>query len=300
MRVQLNKQLSISKIVIGCMRMNDWKLSTMEIVQFIEWCVERGITTFDHADIYGGDHRNEELFGEALRMQPSLREKIQIVTKCDICVPNDKNPGIKTRFFNTDKQYILTQVNESLDKLRCDYVDLLLIHMFDLLIDPSELNETLQQLRNEGKVKYFGLSNHNPLEFDALQKYTDIQFVTNQFMLNPLGIENYLNGIMTHCLKAGISPMIWSPLAGGRIFKPDNPKEESMKNVLEDIRQELKLETVDEVVYKWIFRHSSNPAIVLRTGKKERIERAIRSASGEEMTREQWYKILIEAGYKLW
>ncbi|MNV84613.1 Oxidoreductase YdhF [compost metagenome] len=83
-------------------------------------------------------------------------------------------------------------------------------------------------------------------------------------------------------------------------MKPDNPKEESMKNVLEDIRQELKLETVDEVVYKWIFRHSSNPAIVLGTGKKERIERAIQSASGEEMTREQWYKILIEAGYKLW
>ncbi|MBY9079799.1 aldo/keto reductase [Paenibacillus sp. HN-1] len=300
MKVHLNKQLSISKLVIGCMRMSDWKLSTAEMVQFIEWCLERGITTFDHADIYGGEHKNEELFGEALHMQPSLREKIQIITKCDICVPNAKNPGINTRFFNTDKEYILAQVNESLIKLQCDYVDILLIHMFDLLIDPAELNETLQQLKNEGKVKYFGLSNHNPIEFDTLQKHTDIPFVTNQFMLNPLGIENYINGTMTHCLKAGISPMIWSPLAGGRIFKPGNPKEKSMRNVLESIRMELEMEHVDEVVYKWIFRHSSNPAIVLGTGNKERIERAIRSVSGSKMTREQWYKILIEAGYKLW
>ncbi|AIQ15126.1 hypothetical protein PDUR_27110 [Paenibacillus durus] len=300
LKIQLNEQLSISKLVVGCMRMNDWKLSVKQVVEFIEWCIERGITTFDHADIYGGDHRNEALFGEALQLEPTLREKIQIVTKCDICVPNAKNPNVKTRFFNTDKQYVLAQVNESLDKLKCGYIDILLIHMFDLLVDPSELNETLQQLKDEGKVKYFGLSNHSPLEFDTLQKYTDVPFVTHQFMLHPLGIQNYHNGTMTHCLKEGISPMIWSPLAGGRIFNPTNAAEENMKNVLENIRQELGLEHIDEVVYKWIFRHASNPAIVLGTGNKERIERAIKSVDGVQMTREQWYKILIEAGYTLW
>jgi predicted oxidoreductase len=300
MKIQLNEQLSISKLVIGCMRMNDWNLSVKQSVESIEWCIERGITTFDHADIYGGDHRNEALFGEALKMEPSLREKIQIVTKCAISVPNAKNPHIKTRFFNTDKPYILEQVNDSLDKLHCGYVDILLIHMFDLLIDPGELHATLQQLKNEGKVKYFGLSNHSPLEFDTLQKYTDIKFVTHQFMLNPLGIQNYQNGTMTHCLKEGISPMIWSPLAGGRLFKAANPVDEKMKNVLENIRKELQLEHLDEVVYKWIFKHSSNPAIVLGTGNKERIERAIISVDGPQMTREQWYKILIEAGYTLW
>ncbi|WP_179037610.1 aldo/keto reductase [Paenibacillus sp. URB8-2] len=300
MKIQLNEQLSISKLVIGCMRMNDWNLSVEQAVEFIEWCIERGITTFDHADIYGGDHRNEALFGEALKLEPSLREKIEIVTKCAISVPNARNPHIKTRFFNTDKEYILTQVNDSLDKLQCGYIDILLIHMFDLLIDPRELNETLLQLQSEGKVKYFGLSNHSPLEFDTLQKYSDINFVTHQFMLNPLGIQNYQNGTMTHCLKEGISPMIWSPLAGGRIFKPTSAVEENMHNVLEAIRQEQGLEHLDEVIYKWIFKHSSNPVIVLGTGNKERIERAIKSAEGPELTKEQWYKILVEAGYTLW
>ncbi|MFD1776950.1 aldo/keto reductase [Paenibacillus rhizophilus] len=300
MKIQLNEQLSISKLVIGCMRMNDWNLSAEQAVEFIEWCIERGITTFDHADIYGGDHRNEALFGESLQLKPSLREKIEIVTKCAISVPNARNPHIKTRFFNTDKEYILAQVNDSLDKLHCGYIDILLIHMFDLLIDPRELNETLLQLQSEGKVKYFGLSNHSPLEFDTLQKYSDIHFVTHQFMLNPLGIQNYTNGTMTHCLKEGISPMIWSPLAGGRIFKPTSAFEENMHNVLENIRQELGLKHLDEVIYKWVFKHSSNPAIVLGTGNKERIERAIKSAAGVELTKEQWYKILVEAGYTLW
>ncbi|MDT3425327.1 putative oxidoreductase [Paenibacillus forsythiae] len=300
LNIQLNGELSISKLVIGCMRMNDWKLSTEQVVEFIEWCIERGITTFDHADIYGGDHRNESQFGEALKLKPSLRENIQIVTKCDICVPNAKHPEIKTRFFNTDQAYVLAQVNESLEKLQCGYIDILLIHMFDLLVDPRELGETLQQLKSEGKVKYFGLSNHSPLEFDTLQKYTDMRFVTHQFMLHPLGIQNYHNGTMTHCLKEGISPMIWSPLAGGRIFKPTNAVEENMKSVLETIRQELGLTHIDEVVYQWIFKHSSNPAIVLGTGNKERIERAIQSAENVRLTREQWYKVLIEAGYTLW
>jgi predicted oxidoreductase len=172
--------------------------------------------------------------------------------------------------------------------------------MHDLLVNPQELNETLNQLKEEGKVKFFGLSNHNPLEFDTLQKYSDVKFVTHQFMLNPLGIENYKNGTMTHCLKEGMSPMFWSPLAGGRIFKPSNAFEENMKNVLEGIRQELKLEDIDEVIYRWLLKHSSDPIIVVGTGNRERIKRALDSLDGTQMTREQWYKILTEAGYELW
>lgn len=300
MKVNLHDKFSISKLVIGCMRMNEWKLNVEQRVEFIEWCIEQGITTFDHADIYGGSHNNEALFGEALQAKPELREKIEIITKCTICVPGGENPNVRTRYFNTDKEYILRQVNKSLEKLKCEYIDLLFIHMSDLLVNPTELNETLKQLANEGKVRHFGLSNHNPLEFDTLQKYSDVKFVTHQFMLNPLGIENYKNGTMTHCLKEGIHPMFWSPLAGGRIFNPTNNFEENMKNTLECIRQELNLEHLDEVIYKWLFKHSSDPIIVLGTGNRERIKRAIRSINGVQMTREQWYKILTEAGYKLW
>lgn len=300
MKVNLHDKFSISKLVIGCMRMNEWKLNVEQRVEFIEWCIEQGITTFDHADIYGGSHNNEALFGEALQAKPELREKIEIITKCTICVSGGENPNVRTRYFNTDKEYILRQVNKSLEKLKCEYIDLLFIHMSDLLVNPTELNETLKQLANEGKVRHFGLSNHNPLEFDTLQKYSDVKFVTHQFMLNPLGIENYKNGTMTHCLKEGIHPMFWSPLAGGRIFNPTNNFEENMKNTLEGIRQELNLEHLDEVIYKWLFKHSSDPIIVLGTGNRERIKRAIRSINGVQMTREQWYKILTEAGYKLW
>ncbi|MGZ4159174.1 MAG: aldo/keto reductase [Neobacillus sp.] len=300
MKVNLQNNFSISKLVIGCMRMNEWNLSIKQRIEFVEWCLEHGITTFDHADIYGGNHHNEALFGEVLQRKPQLREKMEIITKCSICVPNGENPNIKTRYFNTDSEYIIKKVNKSLEKLKCDYIDLLLIHMHDLLVNPKELNDTLNRLLDEGKVKYFGLSNHNPLEFDTLQKHTDVKFVTHQFMLNPLGIQNYKNGTMTHCLKEGIHPMFWSPLAGGRIINPNNALEEKMKNELECIRQELQLEEIDEVVYKWLFMHSSDPVIVLGTGNRERIKRALHSLEGVQMTREQWYKILIEAGYELW
>ncbi|WP_084034575.1 aldo/keto reductase [Anaerobacillus alkalilacustris] len=296
----MHGNFSISKIVIGCMRMHEWGLNLQQRTDFVEWCIDQGITTFDHADIYGGNHHNEALFGEVLQMKPELREKIEIITKCSICVPNDENPNIKTRYFNTDRDYIFKQVNNSLEKLQCEYIDLLLIHMHDLLVNPKELNGTLKQLKDEGKVKYFGLSNHNPLEFDTLQKYVDVKFVTHQFMLHPLGIENYKNGTMTHCLKEGIHPMFWSPLAGGRIFNPKNAFEENMKNVLESIRQEHHLENIDEVIYKWLLKHSSDPVIVLGTGNRERIKRALNSIGGIQMTREQWYKILTEAGYELW
>ncbi|OIJ15126.1 hypothetical protein BKP37_06820 [Anaerobacillus alkalilacustris] len=300
LKVYLHGNFSISKIVIGCMRMHEWGLNLQQRTDFVEWCIDQGITTFDHADIYGGNHHNEALFGEVLQMKPELREKIEIITKCSICVPNDENPNIKTRYFNTDRDYIFKQVNNSLEKLQCEYIDLLLIHMHDLLVNPKELNGTLKQLKDEGKVKYFGLSNHNPLEFDTLQKYVDVKFVTHQFMLHPLGIENYKNGTMTHCLKEGIHPMFWSPLAGGRIFNPKNAFEENMKNVLESIRQEHHLENIDEVIYKWLLKHSSDPVIVLGTGNRERIKRALNSIGGIQMTREQWYKILTEAGYELW
>ncbi|WP_332696014.1 aldo/keto reductase [Halalkalibacter lacteus] len=299
MKVNLDDHFSISKVVIGCMRMHEWNFDVEQRIEFVEWCIEQGITTFDHADIYGGNHQNEALFGEVLQKKPQLREKIEIITKCSICVPNNENPNIKTRYFNTGKEYIINQVNQSLENLKCEYVDLLLIHMHDLLVNPQELNETLNQLKEEGKVKFFGLSNHNPLEFDTLQKYIDVKFVTHQFMLNPLGIENYKNGTMTHCLREGIHPMFWSPLAGGRIFNPSNAFEENMKNVLEGIRQELQLEDIDEVVYRWLLKHSSDPIIVLGTGNRERIKRALDSLDGTQMTREQWYKILTEAGYEL-
>ncbi|MGP7817641.1 aldo/keto reductase [Niallia sp. 01092] len=235
-----------------------------------------------------------------LELKPQLREKIEIISKCSICVPSKENPTIKTRYFNSDSEYIINQVNKSLEKLKSSYIDILLIHMHDLLVNPKELNDTFLQLKEEGKVRYFGLSNHNPLEFDTLQKYSDVKFVTHQFMLNPLGIENYKNGTMTHCLKEGIHPMFWSPLAGGRIFNPKNAFEENMRNVLEGIRKELHLEEIDEVIYKWLLKHPSDSVIVLGTGNRQRIKRALHSLEGVQMTREQWYKILTEAGYKFW
>lgn len=172
--------------------------------------------------------------------------------------------------------------------------------MFDLLVNPRQVNEALNKLLKDGKVKYFGLSNHSPLEFDTMQKYADVKFVTHQFMLNPLGIENYKNGTMTHSLKEGVHPMIWSPLAGGRIFNPVTDFEKNMKNTLEEIREELRLEHIDEVIYKWVLKHSSEPVIVVGSGNRERIQRAIKAIKGREMTKEQWYKIMTEAGYVFW
>lgn len=295
----LAEDFSISTISVGCMRMEQWSRSPTETARFLEQCIERGVTTFDHADIYGGDHANESRFGEALKQAPGLRGRMEIVTKCGIRFSDATGRKTGFRYFDASAKVIQAQVENSLRSLGCSTIDLLLIHMHDLLAEPEEVGVTLHRLMSRGMVRHFGLSNHSPLEFDALQRWSDLPFVTNQVLLNPFNIENLRNETLTHCVREGIHPMVWSPLAGGRLFRPTDAREREVVAVLREIQEELGVNDLDQVVLPWLLQHPSRPALVLGTGDIERIERGVASAH-ISLTGEQWYRILTSAGYEFW
>lgn len=156
--IKLAEDLKFSRIIHGLWRLADWNLSTNDTQTLIEQCLDRGITTFDHADIYG-NYSCEKLFGQALAQKPSLRESMQLVTKCGIKLTSDKYPERKINFYDTSKEHIINSANQSLKNLNTDYIDVLLLHRPDPFMDPQEVADAFIQLKEEGKVRYFGVSN---------------------------------------------------------------------------------------------------------------------------------------------
>lgn len=299
MLIKLPGDLSISRIALGCMRLHEWKLDQRELIALIEWCLDNGINTFDHADIYGGSHRNEQLFGAALNHAPSLKTKINIVTKCSIVI-EDNTPNPSYRHYNTDADYIVKQVDGSLAALGVEQIDVLLVHMFDLLVRPDKLAETLGKLIRQGKVNQIGLSNHAPHELDLMQSNSIQKFVVHQFKLNPLDVTNLVNGVMTQCLAKDIHPMVWSPVAGGELFSFRSEKSKKMGAVLESIASEQGHSNLDQIVYQWLLMHPAKPTVVLGTGDYSRIRNALYAEHANVMSRSQWYRITEAAGYPLW
>lgn len=150
--------LKFSRIIQGFWRLAEWNMTKQELLSFIEECMDMGITTFDHADIYGG-YTCEGLFGEALQLKPSLRENMQIVTKCGIAPPSPKFPERYVAHYNTNAEHIIKSAEDSLQNLHTDYIDVLLIHRPDPFMDPNEVAEAFSRLKQEGKVRHFGVSN---------------------------------------------------------------------------------------------------------------------------------------------
>jgi predicted oxidoreductase len=167
-RIQMTEDLSFSRIIHGLWRLADWDQPKEDTLSLIQHNIESGITTFDHADIYGS-YTCEALFGEALSLQPSLREKMEIVTKCGIVLPSDNRPQHKTHHYNTSKKHILASVENSLQHLKTDYIDLLLIHRPDPFMNGEEVAEAFSQLKEEGKVRHFGVSNFKDHQWNMLQ-----------------------------------------------------------------------------------------------------------------------------------
>ena len=173
----------LSPIVAGAWRMGEWGMNVEQRVRWIEQCLDLGITSFDHADIYGG-YTVETLFGEALAAQPSLRSRMQLVTKCGIKLVSERRPGHAIKSYDTSRAHVLASVDESLRAMHTDHIDLLLIHRPDALMDPDELANTFEGLRAAGKVLHFGVSNHTPSQLALLNNR--IGLATNQIELHPL------------------------------------------------------------------------------------------------------------------
>jgi predicted oxidoreductase len=250
-----------------------------------------GVTSFDHADIYG-NYSCEAMLGDVININKSLRNKIEIITKCGIMLVSDKFPERKIKYYDYSFEHIITSVNNSLKNLRTDHIDLLLFHRPAPFFDPAVVAQAISVLKKEGKVMHFGVSNFTPGQYEMLSKFADQKLVTNQVEISPYCLEHFENGNIDFFLRENIKPMAWSPLAGGKLLNPHDDKGPRILRAISQVAEELNIAQVDKVIYTWLLKHPATIMPVVGTGKIERIRAAV-EALEIEMTLEQWYKIYI-------
>jgi len=274
-----------SRFVMGYWRLMDWNMSSRELVSFIEEHLDLGVTTVDHADIYGG-YQCEAAFGEALKLAPHLRSRMEIVSKCGIATTARAENALG--HYITDKSHIIASAEQSLTNLAVDHLDLLLIHRPDPLMDADEVAEAFLQLHQSGKVRHFGVSNFTPAQFSLLQSRLPFTLATNQVELSPVHQPLLLDGTLDQLQQLRIHPMAWSCLGGGRLF--NNAAFQPLRLELTDIANELNAQSIEQVVYAWVMRLPSQPLPIIGSGKIERVRAAI-EAESLTLTRQQWFRI---------
>lgn len=284
----------ISRLVQGYWRLSEWRMSDQELLTFVKQHVELGITTVDHAAIYGPPPC-EALFGKALALQPSLRDELEIVSKFGI-VPGDNH---KVWHYDARPHKIVESVDQSLARLGVEYLDILLVHRPDYLLNADEVAECFEQLKQAGKVKHFGVSNFTKAQFELLQSRLNFPLVTNQVELNPLNLPLLESGDLEFLQQHHITPMAWSCLAGGRIFHEQSEQINRLRTCLQQVANETGAGSIDEVVYAWVAKLPCNPVLIVGSGNIERVKVAV-AALSLELTHEQWYRILTASqGHKV-
>ena len=278
-----------STLAAGFWRLNEWDKSTGELIDFIETCLDVGITTMDHADIYG-EYQNEEIFGRALKERPDLREKIELVSKCGICLPVGNRPENKLQHYNTTAEHIQKSVENSLKKLHTDYLDLILIHRPDPLMDASEMADIFMKLHEEGKIKHAGVSNFTTSQFKLFQSNLELPLVTNQVECSLLHLDAIYDGTFDQCMEMDISPMLWSPFAGGELFTGDGKRARRIRKTAKKLCEKYNAE-LDQLALAWCLHLPCNPLAVLGTGKKKRIKKAA-AALEIQLERQDWFRLL--------
>lgn len=260
-------------------------MSPQQLLAFIEQHIELGVTTADHADIYGG-YACEQAFGEAMRLKPSLRQSMELVSKCGIATT--AKPGNAIGHYITDREHIVYSAERSLAHLHTDYLDLLLIHRPDPLMDADEVAEAFVSLHQSGKVRLFGVSNFTPAQFTLLQSRLPFSLVTNQLEISPIHQPSILDGSLDQCQQLRIKPMAWSCLGGGRLFS--DAEFQPLRDELQAVAQEIGAETIEQVVYAWVMRLPSAPLPIIGSGKIERVRSALK-AQQLTLDRQQWFRI---------
>lgn len=278
-----------SALSVGLWRLHEWNLNVQERVDFIQKCIDLGISTFDHADIYG-EYGNEALFGEALKARPDLRNKIELVSKCGICLTTHNRPDHEIQHYNTSAGYIRYCVERSLKKLNTEYLDLILIHRPDPLMDASEMADIFMQLIDEGKIKFVGVSNFTPSQFKLLQSRLDVSLVTNQVEYSLLHTQSLFDGTFDQAQELNFSPMVWSPFGGGRFFHEESQQAHRVRHLCYDFSQKYNA-TIDQISLAWLMMHPCNPIPVIGTGKHERIKSSVK-ALHLNLDRQDWFRLL--------
>jgi predicted oxidoreductase len=288
-RISLNKEVSLSRIVYGMWRLGDDKNTSPDHVRAkIDASLDQGITSFDQADIYGG-YEAEEILGNALSGS-TLRNKMEIVTKCDIIAPVGRYADARVKYYDTSRAHILASVDHSLRLMGIDHIDLLLIHRPDPLMDHHETGAALDEVIASGKVRSVGVSNFRHYDWELLQSAMKNQLVTNQIELSVLAHDSFVNGDVAFHQRIGTPLMAWSPLAGGALFSGDHP------DIMSALSNVASQNNVDEtaVAIAWLLAHPSRILPVLGTNSLDRIK-GMSAALDVKMDRQTWYEIYTAA-----
>ena len=291
-RVKLNSDIEFSRLIYGMWRIGDDDNTTAAHVEKkIQLCLDQGITTFDQADIYGG-YTAEAILGAALSKNPSLRQRMEIVTKCDIVAPVGRYSDRRVKYYDTTRQHIEASVNQSLKDMQIDSIDLLLIHRPDPLMDHNETGQALDDLVKSGKVRSVGVSNFRYWDWNLLQSAMTQQLVTNQIELNLNAHDALTDGSVAFLQERGIKPMAWSPLAGGSLVNENNDEMAGVRKALKKMAVEQGV-GADAVAVSWLLKHPATILPILGTNNLQRIE-TLSDALKVEMSREDWF-ILYES-----
>ncbi len=289
-------------IALGCMRLA--KLNIEEAEKLILTAVENDIKLFDHADIYGS-RKCEEIFGEVLKRNPNLRNKIIIQSKC----------GIKKGYYDLSKDYIIKQAEESIRLLNCDYLDILLLHRPDALVEYEEVNEAFNYLYEKGLVKEFGVSNMNPVQIELYNKHLKHQIKHNQVQLSIVHSHLISEGIFVnmsenescsrgislieYSMLKDINLQAWSPVMAswddGCFI--DNPKYEKLNKKLDELANKYNVEK-NAIAISWILRHPANIIPIVGTTSITHLQEMLKGKN-IKLTREEWYSLYLESGHVL-
>ncbi|MCA1964506.1 MAG: aldo/keto reductase [Prosthecobacter sp.] len=284
-----------SQLVYGTWRVLDDPptANAPDLLRRLHQCLDLGITTIDTAEIYGL-YRVEEFIGETLRLDPGLRSRLQIVTKCGIYVPCDFHPERKTAFYQADAARIVKSAEKSLRLMGIDHIDLLLVHRPDWLTPADETAAGLNKLLKDGKIRAAGVSNYNVHQFDLLNSRMDQPLVTNQIEFSLLHMDPIYDGTGDQCQRLGIRPMAWSPLAKGELMNATNPASARIHAKCAELSAKYDGATVDQLAYAWILAHPSRPLPVIGTNKLDRLCATARAAQ-IQLEREDWYALWTAA-----
>jgi predicted oxidoreductase len=289
-QIKLHPNLpDFSRIVYGAWRMNDGTdHSPQTALKKIKTCLDIGVTTFDHADIYG-NYSCEKLFGEALRLDAGLKNKIQIVTKCDIKLISDQYPERRVKHYDTSAAHLRASVDASLARLGVDVIDVLLMHRPDPLMNAQETGACLDELVRAGKIRAAGVSNFLPADWALLQAHMQTPLVTNQIEISLLCTQAFNDGSLAQAQQLKAPPMAWSPLAGGALFG-QSAAALRLKPALERIGRDYGV-AVDAVAVAWLLAHPARILPVLGTNDLGRIAK-LGDALKVQLDRETWFELL--------
>lgn len=283
-----------SRIIAGCMLWGKWgkQFSTQEMIAQMYLTLEAGITTFDHADIYG-DYTTEQQFGTAFFESGIERESIQLISKCGIQNQGELRDN-KIKYYSYSKEYIIWSVEKSIKDLKTDYLDLLLLHRPSPLMHPDEIAAAISELKEQEKILDFGVSNFTPSQVNLINSKTPISVNQIEFSLTQHTAMH--NGTLDQLLQQEILPMSWSPL--GTYFKEQNKANTRINKVLDNLTKKYNA-TEDQVLLAWILKHPSKVSPVIGTTNKTRIENAVKALK-IDLELEDWFTMLVEyQGHKI-